>query len=270
MAAQKSVPFRTQKNSTSENEEILPELTKFIQSLHFALIQSRKDTTADFNAVVEKYIDEYLKRCCFGSGRYREFVLHQYQSRLDDKKFLYAAPKNKSHIDSCLPNYIFGCEAYQLPVARAKELMEGNRKVQQFSPISDYEAPEGDSGFASTKTRRRIRAKYEAAAAKQKCCHFGDYDPDRLKELINLIQCRKKNAGGDSDSEDVRSKSGLKRKLDKQSENIRKYLRMSESSDSGCQYEGKKGFSLPLSTLSFKAHFIFIDGMRFANCGYPV
>lgn len=263
MAAQKSVPFRTQKNSTTENQEIIPEFTKFIQSLHFALIQSRKDTTADFNAVVEKYINEYLKRCCLGSGKYREFVLYQYEPWLDDKKFLYAAPKNKPHIDSCLQNYIFGCEAYQLPVSRAKELMEANQKLQQFSPISDYEATEGDSGFVNTKSGRRIHAKYEAAAAKQKFHHFGDYDPDRLKELINLIQCRKKNVGGDSDSEDIRNKSGLKRKLDKQSENLRKYLRISESSDTSCQYEGKKAFSVPLSTLSFKARLIFIDRMFF-------
>ncbi|XP_074007582.1 protein TASOR isoform X2 [Numenius arquata] len=239
-----NVPFGTQKNSTTmvlhENQEIIPEFTKFIQSLHFALIQSRKDTTADFNAVVERYINEYLKRCCSGSGKYREFVLYRYESRLDDKKFLYSAPKNKSHIDSSLQNYIFGCEAYQLPVSRAKELMEGNRKLQQFSPISDYEATEEDSDFANAKSGKRIRAKYEATAAKQKLPHSGDYDPDRLKELINLIQCRKKNVGGDSDSEDLRNKSGLKRKLEKQSENLRKYLKISESSENSCQYEGKK------------------------------
>ncbi|NXC19863.1 TASOR protein, partial [Corythaeola cristata] len=187
------------KNSTTmvlrENQEIIPEFTKFIQSLHFALIQSRKDTTADFNAVVEKYINEYLKRCGSGSGKYRQFVLYQYESRLDHKKFLYSGPKNKSYIDPSLQNYIFGCEAYQLPVSRAKELMERNRKLQQFSPISDYEATE-DSDFANARSGKRICANYEAAAAKQKLPHSGDYDPDRLKVLINLIQCRKKNVGG--------------------------------------------------------------------------
>ncbi|XP_074952254.1 protein TASOR isoform X2 [Phalacrocorax aristotelis] len=253
-SAQKSVPFGTQKNSTTmvlhENQEIIPEFTKFIQSLHFALIQSRKDATADFNAVVEKYINEYLKRCCSGSGKYREFVLYRYESRLDDKKFLYSAPKNKSHIDSSLQNYIFGCEAYQLPVSRAKELMEGNRKLQQFSPISDYEATEEDSDFASAKSGKRIRATYEATAAKRKPPHSGDYDPDRLKELINLIQCRKKNVGGDSDSEDPRNKSGLKRKLEKQSENLRKYLKMSESSENSCQYEGGRTSDSPHSVFS--------------------
>ncbi|KAM6344929.1 protein TASOR isoform 3-T3 [Alca torda] len=253
-STQKSVPFGTQKNSTTmvlhENQEIIPEFTKFIQSLHFALIQSRKDATADFNAVVERYINEYLKRCCSGSGKYREFVLYRYASRLDDKKFLYSAPKNKSHIDSSLQNYIFGCEAYQLPVSRAKELMEGNRKLQQFSPISDYEATEEDSDFANSKSGKRIRAKYEASAAKQKLPHSGDYDPDRLKELINLIQCRKKNVGGDSDSEDLRNKSGLKRKLEKQSEHLRKYLKMSESSENSCQYEGGRTSDSPHSVFS--------------------
>ncbi|NWW54214.1 TASOR protein, partial [Pedionomus torquatus] len=223
------------KNSSTvvlhENQEIIPEFTKFIQSLHFALIQSRKDTTADFNAVVEKYIYEYLKRCCSGSGKYREFVLHRYESRLDEKKFLYSGPKNKSHIDSSLQNYIFGCEAYQLPVSRAKELMEGNRKLQQFSPISDYETTEDDSDFANAKSGKRIRAKYEATAAKQNLPHSGDCDPERFKELINLIQCRKKNVAGDAYSEDPRNKSGLKRKLEKQSENLRKYLKVSESSE---------------------------------------
>ncbi|XP_075289179.1 protein TASOR isoform X4 [Opisthocomus hoazin] len=253
-STQKSVPFGTQKSSTTmvlhENREIIPEFTKFIQSLHFALIQSRKDTTADFNAVVEKYINEYLKRCCSGSGKYREFVLYRYESRLDDKKFLYPAPKNKSHVDSSLQNYIFGCEAYQLPVSRAKELMEGNRKLQQFSPISDYEATEDDSDFANAKCGKRIRAKYEATAAKRKLPHSGDYDTERLKELINLIQCRKKNVGGDSDSEDLRNKSGLKRKLEKQSENLRKYLKISESSENSFQYEGGRTSDSPHSVFS--------------------
>ncbi|XP_074769926.1 protein TASOR isoform X3 [Athene noctua] len=228
----------SKKNSATmvlhENREIIPEITKFIKALHFALIQSRKDTTSDFNAVVERFINGYMKRCYSGSGKYREFVLHQYESRLDEKKFLYSAPKNKSHIDSCLQNYIFGCETYQLPVSRAKELMEGSQKLPQFSPISDYEVTEDDSDFANAKSGKRIHTKYEATAAKRKLPHSGDYDPDRLKELINLIQCRKKNVGGDSDSEDPRNKSGLKRKLEKQSENLRKYIKMSESSENSC------------------------------------
>ncbi|NXX89399.1 TASOR protein, partial [Centropus bengalensis] len=234
-----NIPFGMNKNSTTPmllgNQEIIPEFNKFIQALHFALVQSRKDASADFNVVVEKYINEYLRRSCSGCGKYREFVLYQYESRLDEKKFLFPAPKNKSHVDGCLQNYIFGSEAYHIPISKVKELMEGNRRLQQFSPISDYEATEEDFDFANAKRRKRMQAKYEATAAKQKPLHSGDYDPDRLKVLINLIQCRKKNVGGDSDSEDLRNKMGLKRKLEKESESLRKYLKMTESSESVCQ-----------------------------------
>ncbi|NWW80683.1 TASOR protein, partial [Climacteris rufus] len=227
------------KNSTTlvlhEKKEVIPEFTKLIQSLHFALIQSRKDSSADFNAVVEKYINEYFKKLYSGTGKGREFILHEYTSRLDDKTFLYPAPRYKFHIDSCLQNYIFGCEAYQLSVSRAKELMERHRKPQRFSPISDYEATEEYSDFAKAKRGKKTRAKYEATAAKQKLPPSGDYDAERVKELINLIQCWKKNGGGDSDSEDPRIRSGVKRKLEKQSEHLQKYLKMSESSENICQ-----------------------------------
>ncbi|NXV01319.1 TASOR protein, partial [Cettia cetti] len=234
-----NVPYGTQKNSTTmvlpEKKEIIPEFTKLIQSLHFALIQSRKDRSPDFNAVVEKYVHEYFKKLYSGPGRGREFIFHEYSTRLDDKTFLYSAPKCKDHIQKYLQNYIFGWEAYQLPVSRAKELLDKNRKPQRFNPISDYEATEDYSDFAKAKCRKRIHPKYEAAAAKQKLPPSGEYDTERLKELINLIQCRKKNVGGDSDSEDPRIRSGLKRKLEKQSENFQKYLKMSDSTENICQ-----------------------------------
>ncbi|NXR26818.1 TASOR protein, partial [Cinclus mexicanus] len=237
-SAQKSIPYGTQKNSTTKvlhkKKEIVPEFTKLIQSLRFALMKSQKDSGADFSALVEKYIHVYFKKLYSGSGRGGEFILREYTSQLDDKTLLYAAPRCKDHIDSYLQNYIFDCEAYQLPVSRAKELLDRNRKPQRFSPISDYKATEDYSDFAKAKCRRRIHPKYEAAAAKQKL-PLGEYDTERLKELISLIQCRKKNVGGDSDSEDPRIRSGLKRKLENQSENLQKYLKMSDSSENICQ-----------------------------------
>ncbi|NXL76042.1 TASOR protein, partial [Leptocoma aspasia] len=238
-SAQRSVSYGTQKNSTTmvlhEKKEIVPEFTKLVQALHFALIQCRYESSADFNAVVEKHIHEYFKKLYSGPGRGREFILHEYSTRLDDKKFLFPAPRYKGHIKSCLDNYIYGREAYHLPVSRAKELLDRSRKPQRFSPNSDYEATEDYSDFGKAKCRKRIRPKYEAAAVKQKLPSFGEYDTESLKELINLIQCRKKNVGGDSDSEDPRIRSGLKRKLEEQSEHLQKYLKMSDASENICQ-----------------------------------
>ncbi|NWU76441.1 TASOR protein, partial [Onychorhynchus coronatus] len=232
----KCVPFGNSTPMVShEKKEIIPEFATFISSLHYAVVQARKDTRGHYNAVVEKYLNDYLKKFFSGALKGREFKLREYSPRLDDKRFLYPAPRCKTHIDGFLQHYIFGCEAYQLPLSRAKELMERNQRPQQFSPISDYEATEDYSDFAKVKCGKRIHAKYEAAAAKQKLPPSGDYDTERLKELINLIQCRKKNAGGDSDSEDPRIRSGLKRKLEKESEGLHKYLKRSESSENICQ-----------------------------------
>lgn len=244
MAAQKSASYGTQKNSTTmilhEKKEIIPEFTKLIQSLHFALIYSRKDGSPDLTAAMEKYIHEYFKKLYSGPGRGREFIFREYSPLLDERTFLFAAPKGKDHIDRYLPNYFFDSEAYQLPLSRAKELLDRNRKPQRFAPVSDHEATENYSDFAKAKRRRRTHPKYEAAAAKQKLPASGEYDTEELEKLINLIHHTKKNGGGDSDSEDPRIRSGQKRKLEKQSENSQKYLKMSDSSEHICQYKGKE------------------------------
>ncbi|XP_030723317.1 protein TASOR isoform X4 [Globicephala melas] len=234
----------SQKGSTSaapqERRESIPDVLKITQFLQFALIQCRKEfkniNTINFHSVVEKYVSEFFKRG-FGSGK-REFIMFPYDSRLDDKKFLYSAPRNKSHIDNCLHTYIFRPEMYQLPIYKLKELFEENRKLQQFSPLSDYEAQEEEMNGTKMKFGKRNNSRGETITpGKQKSSHSLDYDKDRVKELINLIQCRKKNVGGDSDKEDMRSKTVLKRKLEDLPENMRKLAKTSNLSENCHLYE---------------------------------
>uniref|UniRef100_F7EYQ5 Transcription activation suppressor n=1 Tax=Ornithorhynchus anatinus TaxID=9258 RepID=F7EYQ5_ORNAN len=242
-------PKGSAKPEPYQHNEAIPDITKFIQAIHFALIRCRKDTSADFNVVVAKYVNEYFKGC-FGSDKYREFVMYPYDSRLDDRKFLYSAPKNKSHFDSSLQNYIFGSDAYQLRVDKVKELMEGNRKIHQFSPISDYEGTE-ENDFSKIVSRKRNNSKSEIVKdAKRKPYFCGDYDQERLKELINLIQCRKKKSGGESDTEDNRNPSGMKRKLENLPENVRKLQKTGDLSESRRQYEGGCSSDSPQSVFS--------------------
>ncbi|NXL24776.1 TASOR protein, partial [Setophaga kirtlandii] len=228
-SAQKNGPYGTQKNSPTmalhKKKEIVPEFTKLVQSLHFALYQAHKHSDVDYNAVVEKYIHEYFRKLYHGPGRGREFILREYKTVLDDKRLLYPAPKYKGHIKTCLENYVFSSESYQLPVSRAKELLDRNRKPQRFSPSADYEA-------------------------KKRVSRSGDDDTERLKDLINLIQCRKKNVGGDSDFEDPRIRSGLKRKLEEQSGNLQKYLKMSDASENICHCEGGRTLDSPRCVFS--------------------
>ncbi|XP_010345307.3 protein TASOR isoform X3 [Saimiri boliviensis] len=234
----------SQKGSTNaapqERHESMPDVLKIAQFLQFALIQCRKEfkniSTVNFHSAVEKYVSEFFKRG-FGSGK-REFIMFPYDSRLDDKKFLYSAPRNKSHIDTCLHAYIFRPEVYQLPICKLKELFEENRKLQQFSPLSDYEGQEEEVNGTKMKFGKRNNSRGETVlSGKQRSIHSLDYDKDRVKELINLIQCRKKNVGGDSDTEDMRSKTVLKRKLEDLPENMGKLAKTSHLSENCHLYE---------------------------------
>ncbi|XP_021518089.1 protein TASOR isoform X2 [Meriones unguiculatus] len=234
----------TQKGVTStaqqERQENLPDVLKMTQFLQYALIQCRKEfkniNTINFHSVVEKYVSEFFNRG-FGSGK-REFFMFSYDSRLDDRKFLYSAPRNKSHIDDCLHTYIFQPERYQLPIFKLKELFEENRKRQQFSPLSDYEGQEEELNGSKMKFRKRNNSRGEPTEpGQQKSSHSLDYDKDRVKELINLIQCTKKNVGGDPDMEDMKSKNVLKRKLEDLPENMRKFAKTSNSSENYHLYE---------------------------------
>ncbi|XP_040603718.1 protein TASOR isoform X3 [Mesocricetus auratus] len=223
-----------------EKHENISDILKITQFLQFALIQCRKEfkdiNTINFHSAVEKYVSEFFKRG-FGSGK-REFFMFSYDSRLDDKKFLYSAPRNKSHIDDCLHTYIFQPEMYQLPIFKLKELFEENLKRQQFSPLSDYEGQEEEINGSKMKFGKRNSSRGETSEpSQQKSSHSLDYDKDRVKELINLIQCTKKNVGGDPDTEDTRSKNVLKRKLEDLPENMRKFARTSSSSDNHHLYE---------------------------------
>ncbi|XP_006917586.1 protein TASOR isoform X4 [Pteropus alecto] len=233
----------SQKGSTNatpqERHESMPDVLKITQFLQFALIQCRKEfkniNPINFHSVVEKYVSAFFKRG-FGSGK-REFIMFPYDSRLDDKKFLYPAPKNKSHIDDCLHTYIFRPEMYQLSICKLKELFEDNRKLQQFSQHSDYEGQEEMNGTKKKFGKRNNSRDETIKPGKQKSSHSLDYDKDRVKELINLIQCRKKNVGGDSDTEDMRSKTVLKRKLEDLPENMRKLVKTSNLSENCHLYE---------------------------------
>nr|XP_044991671.1 protein TASOR isoform X2 [Jaculus jaculus] len=223
-----------------ERHESMPEILKIAQFLQFSLIQCRKEfktiNSVNFHSVVEKYVSEFFKRG-FGSGK-REFFMFSYDSRLDDKKFLYSAPRNKSHIDDCLHTYIFQPEVYQLPISQLKELFEENRRRLQFSPLPDYEGQEEEMSVTKMKCGRRNSARGEMInPEKQKSCHSLDYDKDRVKELINLIQCKKKHVSGDTDTEDMKSKNLLKRKLEDVPENVRKFAKTSNFSENYHLYE---------------------------------
>ncbi|XP_070594586.1 protein TASOR isoform X3 [Erythrolamprus reginae] len=220
-----------------ETHEAIPELPRFIQSLHYAYVHSRKDSKSDLNILMEKYINDYFKRY----SKYKEFVLHQYKGNLDEKTFLYPGPKNKSHLESCLHSYISGSETYQISISKVKKIMDNNSKPQQFSPVSDYEPLEDESDCSRRKARKRNGSKYENVAAKRKSAHSRDRDRGKIEDLINLIHYTKRNVDRDSDSDDNRNESRRKRKGESKGKSPQKQLKMSNTLEN---YEDRTSESL--------------------------
>ncbi|XP_056380371.1 protein TASOR isoform X2 [Hyla sarda] len=182
--------FKAPSFSVAASQEILPEQPTFISALHYAILKSQTDTSDNFNIVVEKHVRMYLKERAEGSHMHKDFIIRTYDQRLDSKKKLYVAPKDRNRILPSLNSYIHGSEAYTLPVGRAKELIVENRRVQQFSPVSDYEPIEDDHNLSTNATRE---------VAHEGLSDNANYDHDRIKGLINLIYM-KKNASSNSET----------------------------------------------------------------------
>ncbi|OCT57783.1 hypothetical protein XELAEV_18003039mg [Xenopus laevis] len=205
-----------------ESHEFMPEVLTFVPALHFALHKSQSDTSADFNDVVEKHSRIYLKRRAEKLNKFKEYVLKPYDSRLDYKKSLYVAPRIKGHIESALRSYLFGSEAYTIPVDKAKEMLKENQRFQQFSPVSDYEPVEDDHD--SNKYNKKCPVSYVETNS-EKSSESTDWDIDKINGLINLIQ-KKKQSKPETDEP---SGVGLKRKLDRQSEKAWKHRKCEEN-----------------------------------------
>ncbi|KAM4720927.1 protein TASOR isoform 2-T2 [Rhinophrynus dorsalis] len=194
-----------------DNHEIMPDLMTFISSLHVGLLKSQKDNSGDINTVVEKHARTYLKRRAERAYEFQEYIPKAYESRLDYKKSLYPAPKNKSHVDRALRSYIFGAEAYILPVETAKELIRENPRLQQFSPVSDYEPIEDDQEVSQPYNKKGSVHDSYSEAIQETLSDSVEYDPDKINGLINLIQKAKQNSSSRQESDDE-SNGRFKRK----------------------------------------------------------
>lgn len=210
--------FKAPSISMPDSQEIIPEQATFISALHCAIVKSQTDTSANFNIVVEKHAHIYLKERAEGSFKHKDYVIRNYNQKLDLRKKLFVAPKDRTRILPSLNSYIHGSEAYTLPVGRAKELIVENRRVQQFSPVSDYEPIEDDHNL-STNTPREV--------AHEGLPDHANYDQDRLKGLINLIHM-KKNASNNAET-NIASNSGLKTKSTESSPETQKWKHTHEN-----------------------------------------
>ncbi|XP_063282964.1 protein TASOR isoform X1 [Pelobates fuscus] len=235
----RETPVSTPSTFITDNE-IMPDLKTFLSALHYALLKCQDDTSSDLCVLVEKYARLYLKRRAERAYKFKEYILKPYDSRLDNFKSLYVAPKKKSHIDPALRIYIREPEMYAMVVGKAKEILQENLLVdrpkeviresfrfQQFSPVSDYEPVEEDHEIPKYSSRKTTKLESSAGDSDLRAIDHSEYELEKIHGLINLIQSRKQNANSQPGAEIAgdASVSGVKRKLESGLENQWKHFK---------------------------------------------
>ncbi|KAJ8361018.1 hypothetical protein SKAU_G00175430 [Synaphobranchus kaupii] len=222
---------------------IMPQLDTFIPALHYALMKLRSNPPSELGSGVERQARDYLSGQ--DEGKVRLYYMNEYKLNLDEREKLHPAPKQKHNLEGYLRSYIYRPDVYLLAVVQAREMVESLRRVPEYSPVSDWEGSDGPgSGAAAAQAAAQANGAHVAPGAQ------ADNDPEKMRELLKLIQMWKRNEGEarqageaqegregpegpEGPEEPAWEARGLKRKLEAETAaNTFKYLR-SASLDNG-------------------------------------
>ncbi|KAI4881039.1 hypothetical protein NFI96_027968 [Prochilodus magdalenae] len=172
-------------------DPIIPHLDSFIPAFHYALGKVRCNPPANLGAGVEQQAHDYLSS--IREGKLIQRVRLDYDHKLDEREKLFPAPRQKYNWENYVRSYFYNPHLFTMPVENAKNMVEKLRCVPETSTDSET----ADSVEAHS-------------------------DPERLKELLKLIQIKKKVAKqkGTGSDEGASDTHGLKRKSEEEANEI--------------------------------------------------
>uniref|UniRef100_A0A8C1Q3C7 Transcription activation suppressor a n=1 Tax=Cyprinus carpio TaxID=7962 RepID=A0A8C1Q3C7_CYPCA len=160
---------------SEHHSPIMPQHDCFVSALHCALSKARGEPPADLSAAVEQQVYDYLTN--LREGKPLQRIRTDYDPKLDAREKLFPAPRQKTNWESFVRPYIYKPAVFTMLLESVK------KKVEE------------------------LRVQTERAATHN--------DPDKVQELLKLIQRNKKSSKGqEGDSELVEDACTLKRKLD--------------------------------------------------------
>ncbi|KAJ3586322.1 hypothetical protein NHX12_012722 [Muraenolepis orangiensis] len=220
----------------------LPSVLPFFPALHYSLFKLRLQPGKDLSSGVERHSTEYLARLDCGAGR--PFVLPDYKQNLDERTNIHPAPRTKPNMDGLLRNYVHNPASYVLPLSRARGMVEKTRTPPasalpptptpapaEYSPDrpppSERTAPDRphqESGrrraSGSTHPNGGQSQQQRPLDAQSLRMSQDEYDKEKMKELLKLIQLHKKavvkepaKGHGEAKEDGSWDPLGLKRRL---------------------------------------------------------
>ncbi|XP_035376057.1 protein TASOR [Electrophorus electricus] len=182
----------------------MPRLGCFIPAFHYALNKVRANPPAILSAGVEQQAYDYLSS--LREGKLVQRARLDYDHKLDEREKLFPAPRQKYNWESYVRSYFYAPGMFTMPVEKAKNMVD----LLWCPPEACMEIQDGN----------------EAPA-----------DPERLKELLKLIQMNKNLKVAKQEKKGLEEGAldahGVKRKLEEEEHEISPKFQKMASLDSG-------------------------------------
>uniref|UniRef100_A0A3B4F3W8 Transcription activation suppressor b n=1 Tax=Pundamilia nyererei TaxID=303518 RepID=A0A3B4F3W8_9CICH len=205
--------FEPEPLTVEPHPAFLSSMESFIPAVHYGLFKLRPNPGKDLSSGVERQATDYLTR--MDSGTVRPFILPDYKYNVNERTNPVTAPRPKCNMDAVLRSYVHNPANYILPLNKAKDIIERIRNPApvpapapapvEYSPVSDWGGSDRGSDRAerpSESSRRRPN----------------EYDKDKMKQLLKLIQLHKKalvkDPGKDRGEDGAWDANSLKRKFE--------------------------------------------------------
>uniref|UniRef100_A0A3P9PVE2 Transcription activation suppressor b n=1 Tax=Poecilia reticulata TaxID=8081 RepID=A0A3P9PVE2_POERE len=187
----------------------LSTMEPFIPALHYALFKLRPNPGKELSLGVERQATDYLTR--IESGTVRPFILPDYKNSFDERASPLSVPRPKFNMDAVLRSYVHNSANYFLPLGKARDTIERIKNPAPYSPVSDWG---GSDRVPPESAKRRQDVTHSNGAQLQP----NEYDHDKMKQLLKLIQLHKKNLvqepGKDQEKDGSWDANNLKRKFE--------------------------------------------------------
>ncbi|XP_067907804.1 protein TASOR-like isoform X2 [Heterodontus francisci] len=230
--------------------EVMPQLSKLVPALHFALDKIRKELpcslkNSTIDAAFENNVIGYLKNslgkeACAENGKPTQFIIPTY----DEKRFSSTRQK-RSNLSRILRSYFFHPLRYQFEVSKAKEMLDQypmpDTTELLSSPVCAEEQQEYENPVPEITAQEPMVPQTSSITADNNFVmpsdNMADYDPDKIQELIDLIYSRKRHGPGEAGITHIeglahcisdKNNLGLKRKLESVSERSHKHMKTTQ------------------------------------------
>ncbi|KAL6119094.1 tasor [Pungitius sinensis] len=229
---------------------VLPSGDPFVPALHYALFKLRLNPGKDPSLGVERQAADYLTR--MDAGTVRPFVLPDYKNNVDERTNPLLVHRPKCNMDAVLRSYVHNPGYYVLPLSKTREVVDRIRNPApappsappsapppvEYSPVSDWGGSDRGSDRAERPPKERpvpekqgtahsngapAQPKAPAAEPQPPTPHRlrlsqNEYDKEKMKQLLKLIQLHKKaivkEPGKERGEDDAWDVSSLKRKFE--------------------------------------------------------